>query len=294
MRSIVNCEICGKPSRSWAIINSYDHYLCGHCSHLFVYPKPSQQDLDAFYFNGRYYDKAETEQDRLLREASQRLNTLQRLAARFSLSRHLLDVGCASGYFMKQAVMAGWHAMGVDRSEDLARRAREYSGAEVFRGRLEQIELADGPFAVVTAWEVLEHTIDPRAFFSALARNVVAGGLLALSTPLANGVPARLLGTRFPMLTPPEHLSIFSRNSVNLLAFEFGFKEVSYRSFSNLGPKSLASGLAKFLFGKSIGQVSGIPRSICQVAGVSLGWVPRVVDSAGWGTEMEIVFRRHM
>jgi hypothetical protein len=137
----------------------------------------------------------------------------------------------------------------------------------------------------------VEHTIDPRAFFSALARNVAAGGLLALSTPLANGVPARLLGARFPMLTPPEHLSIFTRKSINLLASEFGFKEVSYRSFSNLGPKSLASGLARFLFGKGIDEVSGIPRSICQAAGLSLGWAPRVVDSAGWGTEMEIIFR---
>jgi len=192
---------------------------------------------------------------------------------------------------MRQAVATGWHATGVDRSIDIAKRARESSGAEVISGRLEQIDLPEGPFPIVTAWEVVEHTIDPRAFFSALARNVAAGGLLALSTPLANGVPARLLGVRFPMLTPPEHLSIFTRKSINLLASEFGFKEVSYRSFSNLGPKSLASGLARFLFGKGIDEVSGIPRSICQAAGLSLGWAPRVVDSAGWGTEMEIIFR---
>src|SRR5262249_28306807 len=261
------------------------------CCHLFVHPKPSQHDLDAFYFNGEYYDKAEAELDRLLREASQRLSKLKRLCIRFGLSRRILDVGCASGHFMKQALATGWHTTGVERSVDTAKRARQWSGAQVISGRLEEIDLPEGPFPIVTAWEVVEHTIDPRAFFSALARCVAKGGLLALSTPLANGVPAKLLGTRFPMLTPPEHLSLFTRNSINVLASEFGFKEISYRSFSNLGPKSLASGLARFLFGKSIDELSGIPRSICRAAGLSLGWAPRVVDSAGWGTEMEIIFR---
>ena len=274
------------------MIDSYDHYRCGHCGHLFVCPKPSQQDLDAFYFDGNYYDKAEAEQDRLLREASQRLRRLRRLSMHFGLSRRLLEVGCASGYFLRQAADDGWQITGVDRSSELARQAREYSGVEVLSGRIEQMELVNGPFPIVTAWEVVEHTLDPKAFFSALARNVAAGGLLALSTPLANGVPARLLGGRFPMLTPPEHLSLFTRRSINLLASGFGFKEVSYRSFSNLGPESLASGFAKLLLGREIGEVPGIARSICGLAGVALAWVPTVIDTAGWGTEMEIVFRR--
>jgi SAM-dependent methyltransferase len=291
MRTKISCDICRKDAQFWATIVSYDHYRCAKCGHLFVYPKPSQQELDNFYLNGRYYDKAEGEKARLVKEASLRMEKLQRLATRFNLSRRLLDVGCASGYFIRQAATAGWYATGVDRSEDIARRARESSGAEVFSGRIEQMELGKGAFSIVTAWEVVEHTTDPRAFFSALARNVAAGGLLALSTPLANGVPAKLMGTRFPMLTPPEHLSLFTRQSIKLLASEFGFKEVSYRSFSNLGPRSLASGLSKLLIGKNIGQAPVFFRSLWNLTGVALAWIPMIVDSIGLGTEMEIIFR---
>src|SRR5687767_929854 len=128
MPSLVGCEICRQSTTLWANIDSYDHYRCDHCCHLFVHPKPSQHDLDALYCNGRYYDKAEAEQGRLLHEASQRLGRLKRLCVRFGLSRRVLDVGCASGYFMRQAVAAGWKTTGVDRSVDIAKRARESSG----------------------------------------------------------------------------------------------------------------------------------------------------------------------
>jgi hypothetical protein len=278
MRQGVACEICETEAQFWASIDAYDHYRCGNCGHLFVSPRPFQEELDACYLEGHYYDKAETERDRLVREASQRVMRLEHLSVRFGLPRRLLDVGCASGYFM--------------RSDELVKRAREYSGAEVLSGLLEQIELVNSPFPIVTTWEVVEHTIDPRAFFAALSRNVALGGLLALSTPLANGIPARLLGTKFPMLTPPQHLSLFTRRSINLLASEFGFREVSYRSFSNLVPKSLASGLSKLLFRKNIEELSGLGRSVCGAAAVAVAWAPIAIDWAGWGTEMEIVFRR--
>lgn len=286
------CEICGVPTRFWAEIERYSHFRCGRCGHLFVYPRPSQDALDSFYMGGRYYDKAEAEQDRLLREAAQRLRRLDRLCLHFGLTRRVLDVGCASGYFIKQAVDAGWLATGIDRSATLAQRARDYAATQVIDGILEEMNLADSPYPVVTAWEVVEHARDPRAFFSALARNTVPGGLLALSTPLADGLPARVLGTKFPMLIPPEHLSLFTRRSINLLASEFELEEVSYRSFSNLGPASLASGFARLLLRRNIDQVSAAARAACRLAGWMLAWLPMAVDGMGWGSEMEIVFRK--
>lgn len=292
MQPAKSCEICGEQARFWVALDKYDHYRCDNCSHLFVFPRPSQQELDAFYLGGQYYDKADAEQDRLLREALQRVRRLDRLCARYGLARRLLDVGCAGGYFIKQAVKEGWQTIGVDRSDKLARRAGEYSGTEVLSGLLEQIDLVDSPYPIVTAWEVIEHTIDPRAFFAVLERHIASGGLLALSTPIANGLPARLLGKRFPMLAPPEHLSLFTRRSINLLAAEFGFEEVSYRSFSNLGPRSLASGFAKIFFRRNIAEAPYIGRFVCNFAGFALAWLPMLVDYAGWGTEMEIVFRR--
>lgn len=292
MRSIPSCEVCRKPARFWAAISGYDHLRCEACGHLFVSPRPTQEALDAFYKGGAYYDKAEAEQARLLHEASQRLDRLRDLRDRFGLESRLLDVGCATGYFIKQAAAEGWQVLGVDRSAELARRARQYAGTEVIDCILEESELDSGPFPVVTAWEVLEHALDPRAFFAALARNVSTGGLIALSTPLANGIPARFLGVRFPMLTPPEHLSLFTRRSINSLASEYGFEEISYRSFSNLNYQSLASGFSRLIVGKNLSEIPTPVRLGCELAGLACAWIPAIVDRLGWGTEMEVVFRR--
>jgi hypothetical protein len=145
---------------------------------------------------------------------------------------------------------------------------------------------------VVSAWEVVEHATDVRAFFSALEQAVTPGGLLAVSTPLGDGLPARLLGVRNPMLTPPEHLSIFTRRSLRRLAAEYGFEEIDYRSFSNLGRRELASGIAKYVLGKRLEELHGLLRTLVHALAAASGWITRVIDVAGYGTEMQVVFIR--
>src|SRR5262249_7242802 len=154
-----------------------------------------------------------------------RMRRLEYLIGQYELQRQLLDVGCATGFFLRQATCNGWDAVGLDRSEFLAKKAKEHSGAVVMAGLLEDTQITHGPYSVVTAWEVVEHTLDLRKFFGALTKHVAPEGLLALSTPLANGLPAKILRKRFPMLSPPEHLRLFTRRSINLLASEFGFEE---------------------------------------------------------------------
>lgn len=288
----MQCEICGNSAVHWIDLKGFSHFRCTVCSHVFVYPRPAQDVLDQFYASGDYYDAAETQRDRLVNDARARLDRLGQLCRRYGLSGRLLDVGCASGIFLSEAIKKGWQCEGSERSESTAAQARVLSGAVVHAGILENATISSGPFPCVTAWEVIEHVIDPRAFFAALVTQVQPGGLLALSTPLINGIPARVMGAQFPMLTPPEHLSLFSRRSLGLLASEFGMKEVSYRTFSNLDASSLASGLSRKLSHCELHELPMFYRRLMQLAGMSLAWLPSIVDALGFGSEMEVVYRR--
>jgi len=287
-----DCEICGSPVRHCFSIQGFEHYRCTDCSHLFVFPKPTQLHLDRFYEGGRFYDKADTEQERLLKEAASRLKWLNQHFDPRGLTRRLLDIGCAKGYFLKSARDAGWQVTGLDRSAGLVKQAREFSGAEVVAGLLEEIDQSVSGFSVVTAWEVIEHSRDPRLFMSSLVKRLEGQAIVAFSTPLANGLPAKVLGSRFPMLIPPEHLSLFTRRSLRQLAAEFGLEEIAYRSFSNLGAASLASGLSILLFHRRIGEVGPLFRGLVFLAAISVAWLPRLIDKLGWGSEMEVIFRR--
>lgn len=63
------CEICGAKSTFWAKIFAYAHFKCSSCGHLFVWPHPTQSDIDNIYRANDYYAFVESQATRLLREA---------------------------------------------------------------------------------------------------------------------------------------------------------------------------------------------------------------------------------
>jgi SAM-dependent methyltransferase len=284
------CEICQSPAHFWRDIVGYRHFRCSKCRHLFVLSRPSQEELDSYY--AEYYDSAQEHLERITKDSHSRLRLLEVLANKFELERKILDVGCASGFFLSVGCVRGWDAFGVERSEKLADLAKSRSGAKIAVGVLEGMVVPGGPFPVVTAWEVVEHAINPRAFFEELARNVDEEGLLAISTPLADGLPARLLSTHYPMLNPPEHLSLFTRDSLKMLAKEFNFYEVHYSSFSNLNIGSIASGIYRLLTGKKLNEASLTVSTAFRLLAATVGWAPFVIDALGYGTEMQVVYKR--
>ena len=292
--SKTQCEICGSPSEHWADINDYPHFFCKSCVHVFVYPRPSQLVLDQFYADGQYYEAAQAQRERLTRDARDRLDRLASLCRRFELPARLLDVGCASGIFLTEATRKGWLAEGSERSVTTAAQARVLSTSTIHCGILEEVDISTGPFPVVTAWEVIEHATKPGEFLAALVRQVQPGGLIALSTPLIDGLPALVMGVKFPMLVPPEHLSLFSRKSLSILASAHGLREVSYRSFSNLDARSMASGLSRKLLHRELHENPPFARAVMNFAGITLAWMPYIIDKLGLGTEMEVIYRRKM
>ncbi len=283
------CEVCASLRVArWGTVAGYVHYRCVACRHLYVYPRPSPEVIEAYYCDARFYDKAQAEETRLVAEARARVRSLWLLADACGLERRLLDVGCASGIFLEEARNAGWAVEGVELSPALSARARA-KGLGVVSGWLEDLP-GDATYPVVTAWEVIEHAIDPVGFFRRLRARVRPGGLLAVSTPQSDGLPATVLGARFPMICPPEHLSLFSRKSLRALGAREGFEVATFRSFSNLKRDNLTRGLSRLLFG-AIPEPRSVAFRVASAVASILTPVPAVVDALGIGSEMEVVFR---
>jgi SAM-dependent methyltransferase len=286
-----SCEICGTTTDRGAQIHEYIYYRCRRCAHLFVFPRPPHKVVDPLYQQEAYYDAAESQSERLCRDARDRVWLLGRICESFGLSKRVLDVGCATGIFLRAALDQGWHAEGVEPSAHLSEKAQARTGTRVHVGTTATLPESIEPFPVVAAWDVIEHAVDPRSFFRDLVRRVSPGGLIALSTPLSNGLPARVMGERFPMLTPPEHLSLFSRASLDHLARQYGGDAVHFSSFSNLDVNGLSSGLSRLLWHRSLEDLGVVAKSCVRLLAGAGAWVPALVDRAGLGTEMLVVFR---
>jgi SAM-dependent methyltransferase len=129
----------------------------------------------------------------------------------------LLDVGCASGLFLRCAADAGWQVVGVEPAKmlcDQARRTLAGQG-ELMCATLQESSLPMSSFDAVTLWDVLEHVQDPLQFMSACGALLKPGGHLFVNVPDLDSLQARVLGARWPLLLP-EHLNYFNRNSLRL------------------------------------------------------------------------------
>lgn len=280
------CPVCnGTWVHPWAHVQRSTYVRCSVCATLFVHPFPTADATRRFYDDGQFYLRAEEEADRLRGDAFRRARSLLRLAGRFGLGRSLLDVGCASGIFLKTCRELGWSTTGVEFSSGLAAQAAA-AGLRVLQGDFETYT-GLGVYDIVTAWEVLEHVRQPQVFLKALAGRVREGGLLALSTPLATGVPAVLMREHYPMLLPDEHLCIFSKRALLLMARNAGLTVVAQRSFSNLTRAKLRNYLATQI--GSLGRISTILTASFATLGAPIA---RAMDWSGFGTEMEYIFLR--
>jgi len=97
-----------------------------------------------------------------------------------------LDLGCAYGYLVAEAQAGGFTSFGVDVSAYALTRAptdAPSAGGRLARGLLEALPFADATLDVVSAFDVLEHLVDPEPALREVHRVLRPGGVLVGATP---------------------------------------------------------------------------------------------------------------
>lgn len=187
---------------------------CRACATLYAEAAPAALDYDG------YYDEANLSVPDFI---GARLDEIFASFAPYRRTGRLLDIGCGAGSLLEAARRAGWEAAGTEVSRPAVEHARR-AGFEVFCGDLAAAPFPAGHFDVVTASEILEHLADPQAMIRGVARVLRPGGLFWATTPHGRGVSARLLGLRWSVVSPPEHLQLFSLGGLRGMLREAGFR----------------------------------------------------------------------
>ena len=224
--TLAPCQVCRAPAPFRGEKSSYRFHRCDKCGLLFVWPMPVDnlaiysEDYFAGAREGFGYVDYDHDKATMQPTFERYLDLLSQGAAG---RRRLLDVGAATGFFLEIARRRDWSVTGVEPSAFAAGLARN-KGLDVRHGVVEELDAPDGSFDVVTMWDVLEHVRQPRASLAAAFRLLRPGGLLALNTPDAGSLLARLLGLRWHLVVPPEHLVLFHQQSLRLLLSDTGFQ----------------------------------------------------------------------
>jgi SAM-dependent methyltransferase len=218
--------------------DGYAILRCPACATLTVHPFPSAAELSAFYGTYRGTPDYLAKRDAKIARARGEVRRLMRGAP----GRRFLDVGCNAGFAVAAAQSLGLEARGIDLDPNAIAAAREAFGADHFTvARVEELATAGERADMIFTSEVIEHTTDPHGFLAALARILVPGGRLFLTTPDAGHfrVPRDL--TRWNAVTPPEHLVLFTRKAMRAMLARHGFAGVRFNIATKPGIRLYAT-----------------------------------------------------
>ncbi|HZR82449.1 MAG TPA: class I SAM-dependent methyltransferase [Candidatus Binatia bacterium] len=216
------CRVCGGADRRLLFRKGgRDFQRCTGCGFVWLEPLPTVDELE------RHYAWTYTEGPYTVFAAADDIRALiarERLAALAGAmpGGPWLDVGASTGAFVAAARAAGHDARGIELSEAASAAARA-AGLPVERARLEEWD-PPAPLAAVTAFDTIEHLLDPAALPERARRWLIPGGTLVLTLPDVASGAARFLGKRWYFYAPNDHFHYFDRRTIARFLARHGFR----------------------------------------------------------------------
>lgn len=207
--------------------NGYKIYRCDSCQMLSVFPVPTSDTIESVYKED-YFFGAKKSFGYVDYDANKKAMTnifelyLSKFKKILGGTGRLLDIGAATGFFMHIVERHGWKTDGIEISSHAASLGKN-RGLSIGAGTIHQTTFLPQSFDVVTMWDVIEHVPDPASDIRKITALLKSGGILAINTPDSGSLFARIMGARWHLLVPPEHIYYFNRTSLRMLLEKNGF-----------------------------------------------------------------------
>ncbi len=225
--SYCSCRACGSAKLTLRYkIQGYEILYCLRCSSMTTACNMEVTDAKDFYafeyFHGGDYENYPSTEYTSKRNFSRFVHRM----LPYQPSGRLLEIGCAYGYFLDIAEKY-WRVSGIDISWDAIKACRDRFGNSVHFGDLLAVDLPDSHYDWIVGWDTIEHLDRPRAYVERCFTLQRSGGYLALTTGDISALFARIAGQRWRLLTPPSHLTFFSKQGMQTMLQSLGYEIVT-------------------------------------------------------------------
>jgi len=150
--------------------------------------------------------------------------------------RSVLDIGCATGMFLRPFAQQGWRAVGLDAGGEWIEYGRRAFGLDL-RSEFFTGESCPGrQFDLILFSHVIEHVFDPAPVLAAIREKLSDGGYLFIGTPNVLA-PKRKL---YPGLFGGDHVRLFSPRTLSAYLRRHGFRAVTIETCQPRGLRALA------------------------------------------------------
>lgn len=208
-RPILQCRKCklvyAKPGSTGAHDESPENY--------------SKVYSEDYYRDGTYADYL-ADRDAIRRNAPRVLSELEQMVE----GRRLLDVGCATGFFLDAARSRGWMVRGLEVSEYASDYARLELKLPVETASIVSPPAGLSQFDVVTLWDTIEHLDRPDFALANIRRLLGPRGVIVFSTGDYDSLLRRLTGKRWRLFADPTHNFFFNERVLRRMLEREGFE----------------------------------------------------------------------
>ena len=247
----LDCPVCARATTQRLLYrkNNCDILRCEECG----LGRTDAAGFDpASYYTGDYFEGGHSDgyADYLGAEPVLRSEFRQTVDLIRSLKPdgRLLELGCAYGFFLAEAA-PHYDVTGIELAAEAAAFGRG-RGLRIVSGVADEPTLAGlGMFDVIVMLDVIEHLPSPRETLALCDRHLNPGGIIVISTGDFGSLPAKLLGSRWRLMTPPQHLWFFTRTSMLRLGKSLGLQMERFEHPWKTVPLSLIA----FQLGRMIG-----------------------------------------
>lgn len=143
----------------------------------------------------------------------------------------LLDIGCASGFFLEYIQKRNWEVYGVEISKEMADFAKDQFNLNVWNGDFLEYK-TDLSFDCITMWASIEHFSDPIKVFEKIAQLLKTKGIFIFST-CRWGFLAKIKKENWRFMNVPEHLYFFNEKQLEKILKSLNFKLISYITYGS-------------------------------------------------------------
>jgi SAM-dependent methyltransferase len=197
---LTKCDLCGNQ-QLLSVDPEAKVVRCQVCGYRFVNPRPTQQAIADSYSAADFYDGWIEGEAGRRRMWAKRLSLFRRRGANLQV----LDIGAGIGTFLAMGRdELGWKVTGTEVSSSAVQRAAQRHGLKLLLGNVEDLNLPNGSFDLITVWHVLEHLPSPAATLELCHKLLVANGRLAIAVPNDNDERWWLLRTKARLRITPK------------------------------------------------------------------------------------------
>lgn len=226
----MKCKICGSSQgKRLYFISGFQVIRCLNCGLVYRYPQPGEKELTQLY-NKNYFLSEDPlrwgykDYVKMKKFINQTFEHKLKIIERYKKRGKILDIGCATGFFLEIAKKRGWEPYGVELSDYAASYGREKMGLDIKTGDLKKVGYRKEYFNIITMWDILEHTPYPLEELKEVKRVLKENGLVFITVPNIKSLIARIMGRRwFGFTKIREHLYFFSPRTLKMILEKAGF-----------------------------------------------------------------------